>query len=104
MVYKDSKDENVKDENKAFEYAQKAAEMGDENAYNLLGTMYELGCGVEQSYFNAIKYYKLAAENGVEIAYLNIGAFYQAGIGVPKDDKKQLSTSRQEPMPGICTV
>lgn len=88
MVYKDSEDENVKDEGKAFYYAQRAAEMGDENAYNLLGTMYELGCGVEQNYENAIKYYKLAAENGVEIAFLNIGAFYQAGIGVPKDDRK----------------
>ena len=88
MVLKESEDEDVKDEGKAFLYAKRAAEMGDENAYNLLGTMYELGCGVEQSYENAIKYYKLAAENGVEIAFLNIGAFYQAGIGVPKDDRK----------------
>ena len=88
MVYKDSEDENVKDEKKAFLFAQKAAKMGDENAYNLLGTMYELGCGIEQRYENAIKYYKLPAENGVEIAFLNIGAFYQAGIDVPKDDKK----------------
>lgn len=88
MVYKDSEDESVRNESKAFQYAQKASEMGDENAYNLLGTMYELGCGVEQSYKAAIKYYKLAAESGVEIAFLNVGAFYQAGIGVPKDDSK----------------
>lgn len=88
MLYKDSEDESVKDEDKAFQYAQKAVEMGDENAYNLLGTMYEQGCGVEASYENAVKYYKLAAENGVETAYLNIGALYQLGIGVPKDEKK----------------
>ena len=88
MVYKEAEDEDVKDENKAFQCAQKAAEMGDENAYNLLGTMYELGCGVKQSYENAIKYYKLAADNGVEIAFLNIGAFYQSGIGVSKDAGK----------------
>lgn len=88
MIHKDSKDENIKDESKAFCYAQKAAEMGDENACNLLGTLYELGCGVAQSYDNAVKYYQLAAENGVEIAFLNIGAFYQSGIGVPKDEEK----------------
>ena len=88
MVHKESEDEDVKDESKAFYYAQKAAEMGDINAYNLLGTMYELGCGVEQNYENAIKYYKLAVENGVEIAFLNLGAFYQAGIGVSQDDRK----------------
>lgn len=88
MIYRESDDDNVRDENKAFQFAQRAAEMGDENAYNLLGTFYEMGCGVEQSYEQAIRYYKLAAENGVELAYLSIGAFYQAGIAVPKDDKK----------------
>lgn len=88
MIYKDSEDNSIRDEKKAFSYAQKAAEMEDENAYNLLGTLYEMGCGVAQSYEKAIYYYKLAAENGVEIAYLNIGAFYQAGIAVPKDDHK----------------
>lgn len=87
-IYKDSEDDSVKNEEKAFNYALKAAEMGDENAYNLLGTMYEMGCGVKQDFENAIKYYKLAAENGIEIAYLNIGAFYQFGCGVPKDERK----------------
>ena len=88
MIYKDSEDESIKDEKKAFQYAQKAVEMGDENAYNLLGIMYEGGCGVEQSYENAIKYYKLAVENGVEGAYMNIAACYQVGLGVAKDDRK----------------
>lgn len=88
MIYKDSSDDEIRNEDKAFEYAEKAADMGEENAYNLLGTFYELGCGVQQNYEKAIQYYELAAENGVEIAYLNIGAFYQAGIGVPRDEQK----------------
>lgn len=88
LIYKESEDERVRDEKEAFRCAQKAAGMGDVIAYNLLGTMYELGCGVNQDYKNAIKYYELAAENGVEIAYLNLGAFYQAGISIPKDEVK----------------
>lgn len=88
MIYKDSEDETIRNEGKAFLYASKAAEMEDENAYNLLGTLYELGCGIEQDYDKALYYYNLAAENGVEIAYLNIGAFYQMGIGVSQNDEK----------------
>lgn len=88
MIYKDSEDNSIRDEKKAFSFAQKAAEMEDENAYNLLGTLYELGCGVEQNYEKAFYYYRLAAENGVEIAYLNIGAFYQSGVAIQKDDLK----------------
>lgn len=88
MIYRESDDCTVRDEGKAFYFAQKAAEMGEVNACNLLGTFYEMGCGVEQSYEKAVYYYRQAAESGVEMAYLNLGAFYQAGIAVPKDDKK----------------
>ncbi len=88
MIYKESEEEDIQDDKKAFFYAQKAADMEDENAYNLLGTFYEMGCGTEQDYAKAIHYYRLAAENGVETAYLNLGAFYQMGVGVPVDGKK----------------
>lgn len=88
MIYKDSIDENVHNEENAFEYAKKAVEMEDAEAYNLLGTLYEIGCGVSQDYKKAAEYYQKAVDNGVEVAYLNLGALYQQGLGVVKDEKK----------------
>ena len=91
MICKDSEDESVCDYEKAFEYMQKAVDLQSEVAYNIMGTYYETGIGVDQDYTNARKYYELAANNGVESGYLNLGAFYQMGIGVPKDMKKAIS-------------
>ncbi len=88
LIFKDSMDEDIRDEKKAFEYIKKAEEMGEVNAYNLLGCLYESGCGVQQDYDMAFHYYKLAAENGIEMAYLNLGSFYLNGIAVTKDEIK----------------
>lgn len=85
LVFRDSNDNSVKNPEKAFQYAKLAADMEDENAYNLMGSLYELGCGVEQNYEKAFYFYKLAAEHGDEYAYLSIGAFYQTGLVVKQD-------------------
>lgn len=88
MILRDSEDPSVHDPIKAFEYAQKAVDTGNETALNLMGTFYENGTGVTQDYKKAFDYYAQAADNGVEIAYLSMGAYYQGGYGVPQDFKK----------------
>lgn len=88
MIYRESEDESVNNPEKAFLYAQKAADAGNATGYNLLGMLYELGCGVEQNYEKAFNYYLEAANGGVEIAYLSVGAFYQNGYWVKKDERK----------------
>ena len=40
IIYKDSEDESVRDEKRAFECVNKAVEFGEEDSYNLLGTFY----------------------------------------------------------------
>ena len=88
MIFRDSEDDSIWDPDKAFEYAQKAVDTGNETALNLMGTFYESGIGVEPDYKKAFEYYAKAAENGVEIAYLSMGAYYQGGYGVPQDLQK----------------
>ena len=88
MILRDSEDPSVNDPNKAFEYAQKAVDTGNETALNLMGTFYENGTGVDRDYKKAFDYYSRAADKGVEIAYLSMGAYYQGGYGVPQDLKK----------------
>lgn len=88
LILKDSKDDAVRDLDRAFEYIQKAVNMGSEIAFNLMGIFYENGIGIEQDYKKAFKYYSLAAEKGMEDAYINMGAFYQLGYGVEQDYKK----------------
>ena len=85
MIFKDSEDDSIWNPDKAFVYAQKAVDTGNETALNLMGTFYESGIGVEPDYNKAFEYYSKAAENGVEIAYLSMGAYYQSGYGVPQD-------------------
>ncbi len=49
------------------------AENGDAEAQFLLGSMFEGGLGVEQSYAEAIKWYGLAAERGLVRAQFHLG-------------------------------
>jgi len=63
--FKDYKpDENIKDYRKIIENLQKEAESGDDYAQNLLGEMFENGCGVAQDYEKAIScYYRANAKD-----------------------------------------
>lgn len=66
-------------------YQQAIQENDDDRAYNSIGTMYENGEGVAQSYTKAFEYYKKAGERGNIMAYGNTGALYDRGLGVKRD-------------------
>jgi TPR repeat protein len=65
--------------------AQRLAEQGDERGQWTLGTYYEEGVGVPQSYAEALKWYRLAAERGYDRGQFSLGVMYNEGKGVPQD-------------------
>ena len=75
----------IRDYRVAFEKAQTEAEGGDLDAQARLGTMYGLGLGCAQDYFEAIRWHRLAARGGHLRAQSNLGFMYGTGRGVPQD-------------------
>jgi len=67
---------------KAFEYLEQAAHLGDAKAQYNLGFMYYNGQGVEQSYEKAKEYLEQAAHLGFSEAQYSLGEFYRTGEGV----------------------
>ena len=86
----ENEEEVAKDEVKAFEWFQKAAEKGYANAQNKLGVMYANGKGVEKDDEKALEWFQKAAEQGDANAQNNLGVMYAYGKGVEKDDEKAL--------------
>jgi TPR repeat protein len=70
---------------KAVEWYQRAAEQGDASAQNNLGVMYATGQGVAQDDAQAVRWYGLAAEQGHALAQYNLGGMYNSGRGVARD-------------------
>ena len=102
MILRDSEDPSVHDLNKAFEYAQKAVDTGNETALNLMGTFYENGTGVTQDYKKAFDYYAQAADNGVEIAYLSMALIIRVAMAYHRISKRQPNVIRWEQKLVIC--
>lgn len=71
-------------------YYQLAADQGHKTAQWNLGSMYEDGLGVAQSYDKAVKYYQLAADQGVDSALCSLGQLYRDGKGVPLDPENAM--------------
>jgi len=71
-----------KDNRKAFEWFQKAAEQGHATAQYKLGAMYDNGEGVTIDFIEAEKWYKKAACQGVSVAQSRLGSLYYYGRGV----------------------
>lgn len=71
--------------NKAYDYFQKYAELGDPQSYYYLGYLYQYGYGVEQDYQQAEKYYQQAYkqfeqyQGKPEYLYL-LGRLYESGF------------------------
>ena len=74
-----------KDYAEAYKWFSKAAEMGNANAMNGLGLIYEFGRGVTKDYNEAAKWYRKSAEQGYAKGQANMGYMYEAGNGVEKD-------------------
>lgn len=79
-----------KDYAAAMTSCQEAAKLGDGEAKNLIGAMYEEGLGVKQDYTKAMDYYKDASYDDVPDAFTNIGFLYDQGLGVAKNDQEAL--------------
>ncbi|WP_104760485.1 tetratricopeptide repeat protein [Helicobacter cetorum] len=95
--YFNSEKKDYKDYKKAFEYYQKAANLGDALGYFKVGKMYyegdgwffgNSGSGVKKDYQRALEYFTKAANNGSKEAYFYLGKMYDDGDGV-KSDKTQ---------------
>jgi len=76
-----------KDNQKALDWYQKAANTGHLPSLNLLGTLFLNGqAGLKDSQ-KAFKYYKKAAENGYAPAQYNLARLYAHGEGTETDPK-----------------
>jgi len=77
-----------KNEKKAAEWYEKAAELGNSRAQNWLGLLYQHGNGVPKDEEKALKLFAEAAEKGCIAAQNHLGLLYENGIMVLKDEKK----------------
>ncbi|MBD5234615.1 MAG: sel1 repeat family protein [Bacteroidales bacterium] len=83
-----SGEDNIKaDKVKAFNLIRIVPKDKLDNEGNyLLGNMYELGEGTNQSFNIALSYYKKSAKQGNTDAMCKLGNFYQFGKGVEQND------------------
>ena len=83
--------ENVgRDENKAIDLYERAADLGNEDAKLCLSSIYLEKCNNEDDIKRAIEYLKEAAESGNGEACNNLGIVFEMGKGVPKDDREAI--------------
>ncbi|MDL2227184.1 sel1 repeat family protein, partial [Deltaproteobacteria bacterium OttesenSCG-928-M10] len=69
----------------AFTLLSKAAEEGQPQAMNSLGTLYERGLGVARNYSQALAWYQKAAAAGLAEGFHQVGQAYELGKGVAAD-------------------
>ncbi|MDF0643909.1 MAG: tetratricopeptide repeat protein [Nitrospira sp.] len=74
---------------------RKAAEQGNPEAQNRLGTLYSEGRGVPQDYSRAKQWFDKAAEQGHPGAQVNLGTLYFQGNGAPESEQMALSWFRR---------
>lgn len=74
------------DKETAFYWYSQSALDGFAGAQNNLGSLYEKGEGVKQSYPEAAYWYTQAAMQGEPTAYLSLGEIFYKGLGVNKNN------------------
>ena len=72
----------------AVKYFRRAAELGNRDAQNYLGVLYQGGLGVGQSWDEAAKWYRKAADQGDQYGQYNLAICYRAGLSVEADDEE----------------
>src|SRR5215469_7956957 len=77
-----------KDNAKAREWYEKAADKGSADAMVSLGVLYANGQGVAQDYAKAREWYQKAVDNGSADAMYKLGNLYDDGRGVAQDSAK----------------
>ena len=84
-------DGETKDDDKAFDFATKAAKEGDGLGMFILGNCYCYGIGVADDQVAAVRWYEESAAKGHYYGMLFSGQLYSAGEGCVKDDAKAAS-------------
>ncbi|MEM7716245.1 MAG: tetratricopeptide repeat protein [Cyanobacteria bacterium P01_A01_bin.68] len=69
----------AKDYARAFELLKPFAEHGDAEVQCVIGSIYDLGLGLESNALEAIKWYKKSSEQGYGVASNNLGTIYHMG-------------------------
>ena len=80
------------------------AESGDALTQLLIGSMYDQGKGVIQSYVEAVKWYRFAADQGNATAQYFVGASYANGKGVEQNDIEAIKWFRLAADQGDATA
>ena len=75
----------IRDDHKAIECYQLAAERGNVKAQNKLGIYYYYGIRVNSNYQKAVEWFQKAADQGYAKAQNRLGECYANGTGVNKD-------------------
>ena len=76
---------NEKEFGEAKRYFKRAADLGNTDAMNEMGYLYEAGHGVPTDYVHARIWYQKAADLGNAGAMLSLGGLYDNGLGVEQD-------------------
>lgn len=63
-----------------------SAQLGDADAQNRVGQIYQMGIGGDPDPAEAAKWFRKAADQGHRAAALNLAAAYETGAGVPRDE------------------
>jgi TPR repeat protein len=64
---------------KAFELLKPLAEQGNAEAQCIIGSIYDLGLGIESNALEAVKWYKKSASQGYGVASNNLGTIFYSG-------------------------
>ncbi|GBC20405.2 kinase-like domain-containing protein [Rhizophagus irregularis DAOM 181602=DAOM 197198] len=72
-------------EQKAFEFYQKAANLGNSSGINNLACCYKNGVGTSTNEQKAFKLYQKSADLGNLCGMYNLGVCYEEGVGIEKD-------------------
>ena len=88
----------------ALRWTQKAADKGDPEAQDNLGTLYRLGKGVDPDLAKAREWYRKAGEQGYAPAENNLGMMYRLGAGGPPDYERAFGWLHRAADHGIATA
>ena len=84
----------------AFKLLKPIAEEGNAEAQCIIGSMYDLGLGLESNALEAVKWYERSAEQGYGVASNNLGTiFYSGREGIPinqVESKKWYQKAREQ--------
>ncbi|MBY0239202.1 MAG: sel1 repeat family protein [Burkholderiaceae bacterium] len=79
----------------AYKEIEPLARAGNTDAEHLLGLMYYMGRGVQQSYKQAMNWHRKAAHKGKADAQYVVGAMYYTGNAVIQDHKQAITWFRK---------